>query len=149
MEPETMGAKLYEFAERQHDGQALTATELEKLLGELNALASDVHGLPDGDLQASTAKIDELRKQYTQWHAAAAEQERTSQRVQTLPALEEEYSDYREQWLEAQGDGRSALEARIIDCLARVEAQPEGQQVASRIRSFLTDEAGLEGFQVE
>jgi hypothetical protein len=148
MEPETMGAKLHEFSERQRDGQALTASELEGLLEQLHGLASDVHGLPHGDQQASTAKIDELRKQYTDWYDAAVEQERTSRPVQTLPALEDEYCGYREQWLEAEADAdrRSALEAEIIDCLARVDAKPDSDQVASRIRSFLTDEAGLEGF---
>ncbi len=146
MQPETMGAKLHEFSVRQHDGQALTARELEKLLGQLNGLAADVHGLPDGDLQSTTAKIDELRKQYTEWFDAAVQQERTSVAVQTLPAIEDEYCDDREKWLEADAIGRSALEVRIIDCLARVEAKPDSEQLASRIRTFLTEEADLEGF---
>lgn len=146
MEPQTMGAKLNEFSVRQHDGQALTAGELAELLGELNGLASDVHNLPDGDLQSTTAKIDGLRKQYTDWYDAAVHQEKTSQPVQTLPALEDEYCDDREQWLEADTGQRSGIEARIVNCLVKVEARPESEQLASRIRTFLAREAGLEGY---
>lgn len=146
MEPQTMGEKLHEFTERQHDGQALTATALDQLLADLHDLASEVHALPAGDRQASTAKIDELRKQYTQWYAAAVAQERTSQPVKTLPALEDEYCEVRDLWLEAQGAERSSLETRIVDCLARVEAQPDSEQLASRIRTFLSREAGRKDF---
>lgn len=146
MEPDTMGTKLHEFSTRQREGHALSVIELETLLGQLNGLASDVHGLPLGDRHATTAKIDELRKQYSQWYAAAVEHERTSQPVQTLPALEEEFCEYRERWIEAGADDRSVLEGRVIDCLARVDAHSDSDQLAARIRSFLTEEAGLEGF---
>jgi hypothetical protein len=146
MQPETMGAKLHKFSVRQRDGQALTARELEELLGQLNGLASDVHGLPDGDVQSTTAKIDELRKQYTDWLDAAVEQEKTSVVAQTLPALEDEYCQYRQEWLETDAEDRSVLESRIIDCLGRVEVKPDSEQLSGRIRTFLTAEAALEGF---
>ncbi|MET3805061.1 molybdopterin converting factor small subunit [Nakamurella sp. UYEF19] len=150
MEPITIGTRIHEFTQRQHDHVALTAAQLADLLVELNDLASDVRDLPAGDLQASTAKVDELRRQYTDWFNAAAKHENSPTEHETLPALEDEYCEIREEWLEAEPADRGALEAKIIDVLGRVEGktdeQPSSDQLAARIRSFLIDEAGLSDF---
>lgn len=146
MEPELMGSKLAEFVARQHDGSTLSADELRVLVSRLNDLASEVHDLPAGDMQASTAKIDELRRQYAQWLDTAVEQQHTSEPVTTVALLDQEYCAYRDKWLEADGRERNLLEVKIIDCLARVEAKPDSEQLALHIRTFLSKDAGLPGF---
>lgn len=150
MEPTTIGTKLFEFTQRQHDHEALTSAQLEDFLVQLNDLASDVRHLPAADMRASTAKIDELRRQYTDWFNTAVKHENSPTEHETLPALEDQFCEYREEWLEADQDQRSALEGKIIDCLGRVEEKsdelPSSDQLAARIRTFLTDEAGLTDF---
>ena len=146
MEPEFMGSELAEFEARQHDGSVLSVDELSALLARLNELSSGVHDLPAGDMQASTAKIDELRRQYTQWLDAAAEQARTGIPVTTVALLDKEYCEYRDRWPAADRREKDDLESKIIDCLARVEARPDGEQLAEQIRTFLRNDAGLPGF---
>ena len=146
MQPEFMGSELAGFMARQHDGSALGVGELTALLGRLNDLASHVHELPAGDLQASTAKIDELRRQYTQWLDSAVEQEGSQAPVTTIALLDQEYSTDRDEWAKSDDRERKNLEAKIIDCLARVEARPDGDQLSQHIRTFLRKDAGLPGF---
>ena len=146
MEPETMGSEIAAFVARQHDGSVLTAEDLERLLRRLNDLSSQVHTLPAGDLQATTAKLDELRRQYSAWLDAASEQEATGTPVITIALLDQEYCGYRDQWSSADARQRGNLEAKIIDCLARVEARPDSDQLSAQVRTFLRNDAGLSTF---
>jgi hypothetical protein len=71
-----LGGRLAEFDALRHSHTGKTSAELDALLRELNDLASQTHTLLDGDQQASVAKIDELRHQFTAWYNAAVAHER-------------------------------------------------------------------------
>lgn len=141
-----MGARIRAFENRQYDQVELTAAQLEVYLLQLNDLASEVRSLPAGDMQASAAKVDQLRRQYTDWYNAAVQNEEASALpVQSLPELDNEFYHLRQDWIVDDAD-QPAIQARILDTLHRVEAKPEGDQLAAQIRTFLHDVVELPGY---
>ena len=147
METEDLGGRIAEFDAVLHSGTPRTAAELDVILAELIELSSTIHAEMTGDEQASVAKVDELRHQFTAWYNDAAAREQTATRAElSLTELDVECAGYRRQWAIADEEDRAALETQIVDCLGRIEAKPGSADVAREIRMFLHGEAHVEGY---
>ena len=67
MDTHEMDEQLRGFDVLLRNRSSKTAAELDVLLTQLNDLAPHVHDLDELEQHAMTAKIDELRRQYTNW----------------------------------------------------------------------------------
>ncbi len=72
MSPEEILARITEL---DLDTSRRGSAELDRILLELNDLASAVHQLDPGDVAATRATIDELRRRYTAWFNVAVARE--------------------------------------------------------------------------
>lgn len=81
MTPEDLNDQIYQI---EFGDLPESSVELDAVLQRLNALAPEVHHLPEGDMQAATAKIDELRRQYTEYYNVAVAGERSPESREPL-----------------------------------------------------------------
>ena len=66
-EPEELGGHIAALETELRDGSLLNAEQVRERLSIIDDMAVRVRGLPAGDLQAFTAKVDQLRRQYGDW----------------------------------------------------------------------------------
>jgi hypothetical protein len=76
MQPdEDLGARLAQIDAIYRSDEAKSASEIDVILAELNNLASQTRSELSGDEQSTVARVDELRRLYTDWYNEAAQSE--------------------------------------------------------------------------